>query len=449
MKTAAIALLSLVLAGCGQTYGVSSNASGAVHDLPSLQQTASSKIHHVVIIFQENRSVDNLFHGLAGADTARSGKNSEGKTVTLQPEALAGTYDESHDHNAFQTEVANGLLDGFDLVGSACKRGKQCPPKDVRAYRYVPHDQVAPYFQLATTYAFADRMFQTNQGPSFPAHQYIVSGTSTISDGSPLRASSNAFAPAGGFTGGCDSPVGSFVRLIDEFGSENQTAYPCFDRLSLMTLLDRKSLSWRYYLAKLAPGLWNAPDALAGIRASKSYATHVVGPPSAVLTDISAGRLADVVWVTPTAAESDHAGLNTGLGPSWVASVVNAIGTSAYWNDTAIFITWDDWGGWYDHVPPQQYNSYELGFRVPLIVVSPYARRHYVSHRRHEFGSLLKFVEETFGLPSMHTTDERADDLADCFDFSKAPASFRTIAAPYGREYFLRQPVSSEAPDDD
>ena len=152
--------------------------------------------------------------------------------------------------------------------------------------------------------------------------------------------------------------------------------------------MTKKSLSWRYYQAYIGPGLWNGPDAILRIRESPTFRSNVLAPPSTVLTDIANGKLADVVWVTPTSHASDHAYANDGSGPSWVAAVVNAIGQSQYWNDTAIFVTWDDWGGWFDHVPPPVYNSYELGFRVPLVVVSPYAKAHYVSHVQHEFASI-------------------------------------------------------------
>ncbi|HEY2554086.1 MAG TPA: alkaline phosphatase family protein, partial [Candidatus Cybelea sp.] len=304
-----------------------------------------------------------------------------------------------------------------------------------------------PYFTMAERYTFADRMFQTNEGPSFPAHQYIVSGTSTISDGSQLRAASNAFAPLGGFTGGCDSAPGSYVFLIDAAGNENQATFPCFNRTALMDLLDKKAISWRYYQQHSGSGLWEAPDAIYHIRHSEEFTTDVVSPSSRILYDIPAGKLAQVVWLTPSSEESDHAGQTNGSGPSWVASVVNAIGRSRYWNDTAIFVTWDDWGGWYDHVRPPSYNSYELGFRVPLIVISPYARVHHVSHVQHEFGSILKFVEEAFGLSSLDTTDVRADNLADCFDFSSAPRKFVPIPAPLSPKYFLDRPESSESID--
>jgi phospholipase C len=410
---------------------------------------ATSEIQHVVIIFQENRSTDNLFNGLPGADTVKYGQNSKGRRIPLQPILLTAPYDMSHRHSAFLVEYAKGKLNGFNLDPSHCNQRSQCPAKGLRSYAFVPRYEVEQYFTMAEQYAFADRMFQTNAGPSFPSHQYILSGTSTISEGSSLRAAENPKTPTGKFTGGCNSHPGTLVSLIDPNGNENQTMFPCFDRPALTDLLDAKSLSWHYYQASLGPGLWNGPDAIRHLRHSPEYHADVVAPPSQVLRDIANASLASVAWVTPTYAASDHAGNTDGSGPSWVASVVNAIGKSQYWNSTAIFVTWDDWGGWYDHVKPPQYNSYELGFRVPLIVISPYTSQGYVSHKQHEFGSILKFVEETFGLGSLGTTDVRSDDLSDFFDFTKAPRPFVPISAPRDANYFLHQPVSTEAPDND
>jgi len=408
---------------------------------------ASSNIHHVVIIIQENRTPDDLFNGLPGADTVRSGKNSLGHNVRLAPSPLTAPYDIDHEHQAYLVEMANGELNGFDRVLSVCRLGSRCLPRNRRAYGYVPRSDVEPYFKLATTYTFADRMFETNQGPSFPAHQYLISGTSTISNGSELRAASNAFTLAGGFTGGCDSPPNSFVYLIDASGDERDATYPCFDRLTLMDLLDRKGLSWKYYEKRIGAGLWQAPDAIRHLRYAKDFSAHVVAPPSAVIADVESGRLPDVAWVTPTAQASDHAGTTDGTGPAWVASVVNSIGASEYWNSTAIFVTWDDWGGWFDHVAPPQYNSYELGFRVPLLVISPYAKRHYVSHTQYEFASILKFTEETFGLGSLGTTDVRANDLLGCFNFDAPPARFTPIRARPGPSYFLHHTDSNDEVD--
>ncbi|HEY2474256.1 MAG TPA: alkaline phosphatase family protein [Candidatus Cybelea sp.] len=447
MKSAAFLTIAALLCGCGADRGFAQTAALDRSTIPAARLAgapASAKIRHVVIVFQENRSVDDLFNGLRGADTVKTGLDSHNRRVSLAPISLTAPYDISHEHSAFLVERANGKLNGWDLVHSSCRTPARCPGPQRRAFGYVPRPEVEPYFTMAERYTFADRMFQSNEGPSFPAHQYIISGTSTLANGSQLRAASNAFKPLGGFTGGCDSPPGSFVYVIDAAGNENQATYPCFNRTTIMDLLEQKALSWRYYQQDHGAGLWEAPDAIWHIRHSKEFTTDVVFPPKQLLKDISAGRLANVVWVTPTSEASDHGGTTNGTGPSWVATVVNAIGRSQYWNNTAIFVTWDDWGGWYDHVPPPSYNSYELGFRVPLIVISPYAKQRYISQKQHEFGSILKFIEVTFGLPSLGTTDVRSDDLSDCFDFGGAPRRFVPIEAPLGPRYFLNQPESTE-----
>jgi hypothetical protein len=251
-----------------------------------------------------------------------------------------------------------------------------------------------------------------------------------------LRAAGNAFAPLGGFTGGCDSPTGSIVWLIDALGNENRAAYPCFERLTLMDLVGRKAFTWRYYVGSVGPGLWNAPDAIAHIRDSGQYTFRVVAPPKQILTDIANGRLANVVWVTPTTAASDHPGQTNGSGPSWVASVVNAVGKSSYWSSSAIFVTWDDWGGWYDHVSPPYADYDGLGIRVPFIIISPYTKRGLVTHTLYEQASILKYIEDRFGLPTLSAADARAKDPEPDVMSNRGatPRPFATIpAGPYSK----------------
>ncbi|MBV8355231.1 MAG: hypothetical protein JO101_07925 [Candidatus Eremiobacteraeota bacterium] len=390
----------------------------------------------MIIIVQENRTVDDLFQFLPGANTQSYGLNSKGQEVQLQPEDLAARYDLGHGHNNWQTEYNGGRMDGFDR--ERCSR--QCPSNP--AYAYVPQSQVQPYYTLAEQYAFADNMFSSDQGLSFPGHQYLVSGTSTVSEDSANKADDNPLTPGKDGTGGCDSPSGSLVQVINPQGQSppDLETYPCFQRESIMNEMDVAGVSWKYYQDRPGPGLWHAVDAIYSIWSNPSeMAANVLSPPTQVLTDIKNGNLASVVWVTPTTEYSDHPSINDGSGPSWVASIVNAIGASPYWVNTAVFITWDDWGGFYDHVAPTTYNSYELGFRVPLVVVSPYAKPGYVSHVQHEFGSILHFVEETFSLPSLGTTDARADDLADVFDFSGPAHTFHHIPATYAPAYFFRK----------
>ncbi len=445
------AIWVLSFAGCGGGGGGGTPAFVPPSSSHSTSGAGTPPIQHVVIIFQENRTPDNLFHGLPGADIADSGMTSNGRTVTLQPVDLSTSYDLDHSHNGsmfrggggFLAEYDKGAMDGFDREGCA----GPCP--SLPAYAYVRPSEVQPYFQMAEQYTFADRMFQTNAGPSFPAHQYILSGTDSIDGTSRFYAAENVgYADLAASSNCAAGPRGNSVPLIDiNTGLESGNQSACFDHRTMFDVLDEKGLTYKYYTDD-AGGFWDAPSAIKHIRLGPDWA-HVSMPNTNVLTDIANRELPAVSWVMPSAAASDHPGVANGTGPSWVTSVVNAIGNSPYWNSTAIFVTWDDWGGWYDHVKPPQYNAYELGFRVPLLVISPYAKRGYVSHVQHEFGSILHFTEEQFGLRSLGYTDVRADDLSDCFDFSKPPVKFTEIRAPRNATYFMRLPPSSAPVDND
>jgi phospholipase C len=455
----------LSLNGCGATGGRS--------QIPP----PPGKIQHVVVIFQENRSPDNLFQDPVliskGADIAQSGKDSHGNTIQLKKISLQTDYDPVHSHQSFNymcdlnSTTGQCRMDGADLITVNCNDGaKDCPAPDLQ-FGYVDPAFVQPYFQLAEQYTFADRMFQTNQGPSFPAHQFIISGTSAPSTGSNLFASEN---PNQNSSAGCDAPAGSTVTLIDPTGSEtsNDHIYPCFEHQTLTDLLEAKSLTWRYYTPP-GPAIWNGPVAIQHICGpnvpppngtacvGSDWTNNVILNQKQILTDITNNQLKDVSWVIPSGQDSDHAGNIGTTGPSWVASVVNAIGNSPYWANTAIFITWDDWGGWYDHVaPPQVWVNcatwgcgYVYGFRVPLIVVSPYVKAQHISHAQHDFGSILKFIEVTYSLPSLGYADVAADDFSDCFDFNQTPLQFQTITAPFNAQYFLNDKTPPTDPDDD
>jgi phospholipase C len=428
----------LALVGCG--------GAGPIAPPPPPAQ----KIQHIVILFQENRTPDNLFHGLPNADIANSGVNSLGQTIPLTPIPLANDYDLSHAHPAFLAMYDGGKMDGANKIPVGCRAGAiGCPPPNPQ-FQYVNPADVQPYFQLAQTYTFADRMFQTNQGPSFPAHQFIISGTSAPSPTSNLLASENVILPLNPGTNtaaGCAGPTGETVAMIDPAGSEATRQFPCFEHPTLTDLLDASGITWRYY-APSAGSIWTGPNAIQHMRFGPAW-QKVIIPQTSVLTDIATGRLARVTWVIPDGRASDHALSNDGSGPSWVAAIVNAIGNSPYWANTAILITWDDWGGWYDHVAPTIHNSYEYGFRVPLIIVSPYAKRAYVSHVTHDFGSLLKFIESNFKLPSLGFADAPADDLSDCFDLTQTPPPFEAIAAKLDASHFLADTRPPVDPDDD
>jgi phospholipase C len=439
---AALSLVFFAAGGCAggpSTLGVMPGPGST-----STPQPGISKIQHIVIIVQENRSVDNLFNGFPGADTVTSGLDSTGATIPLVPTPLEVGWDPRHLHNDFLGDYDDGAMNGWNLEGINPNPGFTAPPDG--AYGFVPHAETKPYFVLAKQFVFADEMFQSNQGPSFPAHQYLISGSSVPETGSQYKVSENIVDSFGGGNGGCDAPPKAFTYLIDSQGNETQTIFPCLDRQTIGDLLDAKHMSWRYYTPS-ATYLFSAIDAVRHLRYGPDWA-FVTVPETTIYNDIAGGTLPAVSWVVPISKNSDHSGSQANDGPSWVVSITNAIGASKYWNSTAIFVTWDDWGGWYDHVPPKILNSYELGFRVPLIVVSPYAKAGYVSHTPHEFGSILRFTEEALGLGSLGYTDSRADDLSDCFNFSQSPLPYVNIKAPYSKSYILSHWVLAP-PDND
>jgi phospholipase C len=235
-------------------------------------------------------------------------------------------------------------------------------------------------------------------------------------------------------------------------------SHPCYSYATAATLLDAAKVSWAYYAPAIYgnPGdIWSAYDAIFPVRFGTDWLRDVRSPETTILTDIQSGNLPAVVWVTPSFINSDHAGSRSTTGPQWVASIVDAIGESKYWSSTAVVVLWDDWGGWYDHVAPKQLpdpqtSAYEgLGFRVPVLIISPYAKAGYVSHKRHEIASSLRLIEAVYGLPSLHQADARTDAFKDMFDFTQKPRRFVHIPTSLRVQDFLRQSASNEPPDDD
>jgi len=429
---------------------------------------------HIIVVIQENRTPDNLFGSNPnfepGVDIASSGVTSTGYTVTLTPEPLDGCYDISHTHASFEAAYTQG----FDREPFSMPAGCSAPGNP--QYKYVDNSTgtVQPYFDIAMSNGFANRMFQTNQGPSLPAHQFLFGGTS---------------APTADTQAGCAAPSTARIALIDALGSETShpAIYPCFEHRTLADLLDAAPtpIGWRYYSSG-ANSIWTAPNAIAHIcdPATVSGTLQCTGAdwvrnviaadPAQVLADIGNCALQPVSWVIPTGEESDHAGINNGSGPAWVAGIVNAIGGSrkcngeTYWQNTAIFITWDDWGGWFDHVAPfkvvkpyQWGAGYTYGFRVPLLVVSAYTKPGEVSNEVLDFGSILAFIEKNFGLgfigPGTSRFTQYADyqatlagrgDLASFFTLS-TPKPFTAVQSKLSIEDLLHAPKSVVGPDDD
>src|SRR5215469_13850598 len=229
------ALLYLLLLGSA-CAALLFGANGCNKGNPFPNPFTESKIQHVVIVFQENRTPDNLFQDpvliAAGADIRISGLNSSGQTIQLNSSSLGVGYDLGHSHADFVAQYDGGKMDGADKVAVACYIAP-CPANP--QFFYVNPSDVQPYFQMAEQYTFGDRMFQTNEGPSFPAHQFIISGTSAPTSTSNLFFAENTSTLVqGGASAGCATanPT-AFVPIIDPWGKEFETAYPCADHPTL------------------------------------------------------------------------------------------------------------------------------------------------------------------------------------------------------------------------
>src|ERR1017187_5702722 len=253
--------LAAVLSSCG-------GASAPIHITPG-----GGKINHVVIIFQENRTPDNLFQDPVlisrGADIQNYGYAHDGTKIQLTPVSLRTNYDLGHSHLSFLSACQwNGTqcaMNGEDLV--PCVPSANCPLNP--QFEYVQASDVQPYYTMAETYTFGDQMFQTNEGPSFPAHQYIISGTSRTGESNPIAVADNVGnnkRPDGTSWAGCLAPPGSYTNGIDISNPDpraqlNPINYPlCFEHPTLTDLLDTAGLSWKYY-APMAGSIWVSPDA--------------------------------------------------------------------------------------------------------------------------------------------------------------------------------------------
>ena len=439
---------------CGCGGGASGAANSAV---PPLEPAKQGKYFtHVVVMIQENRSFDNFFATFPGADGTRYGMMKVllrgqyiDKRIKLTQHSLIMGDDLTHCHAAFETAYDDGKMDGFNLehLGTC---GAQAYAGRV-PYQYVDPAEIRPYWDLAKDYVLADHMFQTQGSGSFVAHQDLIRGGTAVNSSASLIDNPTAFP------WGCDAPANTVTSLITTAGDylKNRGPYPCLGYRTLRDLLDADQVSWKYYTPAVgqnaAGDLFNAFDVVHDVRYGPEWARNVVWPESKILDDIASGTLPAVSWVVPNYHNSDHPGNKSDTGPSWVASVVNAIGKSPAWRSTAIVIVWDDWGGLYDHfAPPFEDNQGGLGFRVPAIVVSPFAKRGYITHRVYEFGTIVRLIEDNWNLGRLGTTDERsANLLTDAFDFVQKARPYSSLTTRYSAEYLQRQPATNHTVDDE
>jgi phospholipase C len=406
-------------------------------------------IKHIIFIVDENRSFDNFFGKYPGADGTTTGQiwvNGQTKTIPLKPGIDVAPHDIEHGFVAGLLSIDGGKMDGFNRVLYG---------NDLTGYTEFSRSQLPNYYRYADRFVLADHFFTSAFGPTNPEHVYTVAA-----DGYGLV--DNFSAGGTGSTSGfyCDSPdmsVEAFQRNISSADKQQIMAwedqlgghYPsyiykiaafwhkqrnCFDLPTLPDELTRAGITWKYYAD--TQNIYNALEEVKHIRFGPEWKN--VQSPDQLIKDLRSHHLPQVSWVNPPVSYNEHpgSGVSVCAGENWTVQQVNAVMHSPYWKDTAIVQVWDDFGGFYDHVPPPHLDYMGLGPRAPALIISPWTRRGtnpdggYIDHTTYEFGSVLAFIEKTFGLKPLTVRDAKADPLSGAFDFTHAP-DLKPLILPY------------------
>jgi len=359
-----------------------------------------------VFLIKENRTFDNLFGTFPGAHGQTWGMDHGVRRPLTRGTDGRITHDLSHCYECALAAWDRGKMDGFNQSANA----------DEWAYTQLHKDQLPNYWHWAKQNVLFDNFFSSAQGPSFPNHLYSIAAQSGGAHDNPRR---NGFFSN---TFGCDAPAQQLVAVSD---SEGKVKYvpPCFDFRTEGDLLNAANIPWAYYAATNTQlgYIWSAYSAIDRYRNTPTMWNRYMRPVDDVVRDIEHDRLPPVTWITPRFQLSDHPEYNFCHGENWSTQVIDAIMNSPMWKDTAIFLTWDDYGGFYDHVPPPQVDSFGFGIRVPMLVISPYAKQRYVDHRLGEFSSVLRFIEDNWGLTPLTQRDRQASPMLSAFDFTQQP----------------------------
>ncbi|MDA4117813.1 MAG: alkaline phosphatase family protein [Thaumarchaeota archaeon] len=329
----------------------------AAQQSSALDSVGTNPIQHVVIIMQENHTFDNYFGTFPGANGIRNDPS------LVHPYHITGpVVDLCHSTSCAHSAYDKGKMDNFLQAEHSNE-----------TFGYYNQQDIPYYWSLAQNYTLFDNYYTSAMGPSLPNHLYLVAGQDGgVADGvSPQSPNMN---------------IGSIV-----------------DKLSA------GHVSWAYY-SPYYVGNENALGLVSSVANNQSrmadfkYESQFIG-------DVQGGNLPGVSYVMANDGQNEHPPYDLGAGQAWVRSLIDAIQGSQYWSSTAIFLTWDDYGGWYDHVAPPQVDKHGLGFRVPLLLISPYAKHGYIDHTLSDHTSLMKFVERTFNLGSLTQRDAGASDL--------------------------------------
>lgn len=406
---------------------------------PADQLKTKTPIKHVVFIIKENRSFDHLFGRMPGVNGVTKGDMIVSpfmgipKMVKAKPDEVISRplapppgqrypSDIPHDYTQWVWMYNNGAMDGFGVNPNAVEFAyTQQRPKD------IPN-----YWHWAENYPLSDNFFASAVGPSFPNHLFTIAASSAQTHDNPSQ-DAEQIAEMGkqklAKTWGCDIPssgeIGIYAkdREFNGYDKPIKMTRPCFDIPTIGDRLNKKDVPWAYYAptSHQVGYIWSSYEAIKKYANDEElFAKHVL-PVDNILTDIENGDLPPVSWVIPRFEWSEHPEYSMCWGEDWTTKIVNELMESPDWENTAVFVTWDDWGGFYDHVPPPQVDGFGLGFRVPTITISPYAKKNYTDSRLGEFSSILAFIEDNWGLKPLTERDRRANNMFQNFDFKQDP----------------------------
>jgi phospholipase C len=426
------------------------------------------KIQHVIVIMQENRSFDSYFGTYPGANGIPAS--------TCVPDPVNGgcvkpfhnpnneNFGGPHGAGAFKADLDGGKMDGF--VAEA-EKGEQCKTTEpgcspcteqgsgaqcIDSMGYHDAREIPNYWTYAQNFVLQDNLFEPNSSWSWPEHLYLVSGWSAICKENE-KWSENPLS--------CASALEGPAAPEAKEGEPNPYTGPDAKSLpwtDITYLLHKYGVSWGFYIFEgdepdceddeamtcapvtqgpMTPGIWNPLVDFLDVKEDNQIGNvQSLNNFYAAVDKQSECALPDVSWITPNDTVSEHPPALISAGQTYVTTLINAIMRSPCWGSTAIFLSWDDWGGFYDHVVPPVIDEEGYGFRVPGIVISPYARPGYIDHQQLSHDAYLKFIEDDFmgGQDLNPNTDGRPDSRPDAreeapglgnlisdFDFCQTP----------------------------
>jgi phospholipase C len=426
-------------------------------DRPGRVAPGETPIEHVVFLIKENRTFDHYFGRYPGAEGATQGgtvRCQQGQcrpagTVPLRVAPYTQPHDITHGFRSGLFAINGGRMNGFNVIGAG---------SDLSGYVQHSRATLPNYWAYADRFVLADRFFTSMYGPTFPEHLYTVAAQANgvvdnkINTDSPGNYCDDPLEYTRKFRDDLSGDDMSRIMHLEEQVAQDRGAYDeitsywrrtrtCFNIPVLPDRLEKAGISWKYYAND---NQWmNGLQAIKHIRNDPDIWGPKVVPPGEFIPDVRAGGLPQVSWLVPPEGHAnEHPGdcsagaefcTNVCLGENWTVQHVNAIMKSEAWASTVIVIVWDDFGGFYDHVPPPHYDTMGLGPRTPALVISPWTVRGdnpeggSIDSTVYEFSSVLKFIEDLHGLRPMTERDRQADPLTGALDFDQRPRMKKLI----------------------